>query len=97
MKKEIKNNEVFCYPDTLLNKFIPQAWQIQIMQIFITRLNFSALFTVYMLSAPLLAENGTYDDIFCDSDCQKTFRKSMAPRSQHFAHHETFCRFYVML
>ena len=36
MKKEIKNNEVFCYPDTLLNKFIPQAWQIQIMQIFIS-------------------------------------------------------------
>ena len=36
MKKEIKNNEVFCYPDTLLNKFIPQSWQIQIMQIFIS-------------------------------------------------------------
>ena len=36
MKKETKNNEVFCYPDTLLNKFIPQAWQIQIMQIFIS-------------------------------------------------------------
>ena len=36
MKKEIKNNEVFYYPDTLLNKFIPQAWQIQIMQIFIS-------------------------------------------------------------
>ena len=36
MEKEIKNNEVFCYPDTLLNKFIPQAWQIQIMQIFIS-------------------------------------------------------------
>ncbi len=29
------NNEVFCYPDTLLNKFIPQAWQIHIMQTFI--------------------------------------------------------------
>ena len=36
MKKEIKSNEVFCYPDTLLNKFIPQSWQIQIMQIFIS-------------------------------------------------------------
>ena len=36
MKKEIKNNEVFCSSqDTLLNKFIPQAWQIQLMQIFI--------------------------------------------------------------
>ena len=36
MKKEIKSNEVFCYPDTLLIKFIPQSWQIQIMQIFIS-------------------------------------------------------------
>ena len=36
MRKEIKSNEVFCYPDTLLNKFIPQSWQIQIMQIFIS-------------------------------------------------------------
>lgn len=39
MKKKIKSNQVFCYPDTLLNKFIPQAWQIQIMQIFITSYN----------------------------------------------------------
>ena len=39
MKKKIKSNEVFCYPDTLLNKFIPQAWQIQIMQIFISSYN----------------------------------------------------------
>jgi hypothetical protein len=39
MKEEIiknKNDEVFCYPDTLLNKFIPQGWQIQIMQTFIS-------------------------------------------------------------
>ena len=36
MKNKIISNEVFCYPDTLLNKFIPQAWQIQIMQIFIS-------------------------------------------------------------
>ncbi len=36
-KKTTKNynNEVFCYPDTLLNKFIPQAWQIHVMQTFI--------------------------------------------------------------
>ena len=28
--------ELFCYPDTLLNKFIPQAWQIFIMKSFIS-------------------------------------------------------------
>ena len=37
-KKAKKNlsNEVFCYPDTLLNRFIPQAWQIFIMKSFIS-------------------------------------------------------------
>ena len=37
-KKTKKNlsNEVFCYPDTLLNRFIPQAWQIFIMKSFIS-------------------------------------------------------------
>ena len=31
--------ELFCYPDTLLNKFIPQAWQIFIMRSFISEYN----------------------------------------------------------
>ena len=30
------NTELFCYPDTLLNKFIPQAWQLFIMKSFIS-------------------------------------------------------------
>ena len=34
--KKNLSNEVFCYPDTLLNRFIPQAWQIFIMKSFIS-------------------------------------------------------------
>ena len=33
----IKSNKLFCYPDTLQNKFIPQAWQITIMSEFIKK------------------------------------------------------------
>ena len=33
----IKSNKLFCYPDTLQNKFIPQAWQITIMGEFIKK------------------------------------------------------------
>ena len=29
------NNKLFCYPDTLQNKFVPQSWQITIMKDFI--------------------------------------------------------------
>jgi sporadic carbohydrate cluster protein (TIGR04323 family) len=39
-KKKISSSlELFCYPDTLLNKFIPQAWQIFIMRSFISEYN----------------------------------------------------------
>jgi len=40
-KKKIfsSGSELFCYPDTLLNKFIPQAWQIFIMKSFISEYN----------------------------------------------------------
>jgi len=41
IKKKIfsSGSELFCYPDTLLNKFIPQAWQIFIMKSFISEYN----------------------------------------------------------
>ena len=41
IKKKIfsSGSELFCYPDTLLNKFIPQAWQIFIMKPFISEYN----------------------------------------------------------
>ena len=35
MKIKKINNELFCFPDTLMNKFIPQAWQIFVMKSFI--------------------------------------------------------------
>ena len=40
-KKKIfsSGSELFCYPDTLLNKFIPQAWKIFIMKSFISEYN----------------------------------------------------------
>ena len=36
MKIKKNNDELFCFPDTLMNKFIPQAWQIFVMKSFIS-------------------------------------------------------------
>ena len=63
---------------------------------FIYRSNISA----YLSVQAEISEIGTYDDIFRDSDCQKTktktFRKSRTPRLPQFAQHETCHRFHVI-
>ena len=33
---KIKSDKVYCYPDTLQNRYLPQAWQIYIMKNFLS-------------------------------------------------------------